>query len=86
MPDFVFRHTDGTIVYFEIVGYWTPEYLEAKRKTLALFVDYPILISVSKHLALNPENHKIPSHFLTHSSSINVTAVLKGLEYFRVTV
>src|SRR6185436_284597 len=30
VPDFVFHHESGRSVYFEIVGFWTPEYLQAK--------------------------------------------------------
>ena len=35
VPDFVFRHEDGTEVALEIVGYWTPEYLADKLAKLA---------------------------------------------------
>jgi len=27
VPDFTFRHEDGTQACLEIVGFWTPEYL-----------------------------------------------------------
>ncbi|MDT7603710.1 MAG: uncharacterized protein QOF61_1707 [Acidobacteriota bacterium] len=30
VPDFVLRHTDGQIVYLEILGFWTPEHLTAR--------------------------------------------------------
>ena len=30
VPDFLFAHEDGTEVALEIVGYWTPEYLQQK--------------------------------------------------------
>ena len=46
VPDFVFRHTDGTQVLMEIVGFWTPEYLASKRQTLRKFSDRRILIAV----------------------------------------
>lgn len=39
VPDFRLRHQDGRQVFMEIVGYWTPEYLESKRRTLELFRD-----------------------------------------------
>jgi hypothetical protein len=35
VPDFVFRHRDGTEVVLEIAGYWTPEYLADKLQALA---------------------------------------------------
>jgi hypothetical protein len=48
VPDFVFRHADGRIALLEIVGYWTPEYLETKLKTLALFAGEPIVLAVAE--------------------------------------
>jgi len=82
VPDFVFRHVDGTTVCFEIVGFWTPEYLAAKWKTLALFVNHPILVSVSKHLALGKE-HAVPPAALIHGDVLQVKPVLERLEHFR---
>jgi len=39
-PDFVLRHRDpATLIYVEVVGYWTPEYLEEKCRRLREFVD-----------------------------------------------
>jgi uncharacterized protein len=46
IPDFTFRHEDGTEVYLEIVGFWTPEYLAQKRETLRRFRDHRILLAV----------------------------------------
>jgi predicted nuclease of restriction endonuclease-like RecB superfamily len=48
VPDFIFEHDDGRRVFLEIVGYWTPEYLEAKIKTLREFSDIPILLAVAE--------------------------------------
>jgi len=47
VPDFVFRHEDGRKVLLEIVGFWTPEYLEAKLKTLRTFAGQNILVAVA---------------------------------------
>jgi predicted nuclease of restriction endonuclease-like RecB superfamily len=46
IPDFSLRHEDGREVLLEIVGFWTPEYLEAKAKTLSAFRDRRILLAV----------------------------------------
>lgn len=47
VPDFVLRHAaTGRRVLLEIVGFWTPEYLEDKWRTLALFADERILLAV----------------------------------------
>jgi predicted nuclease of restriction endonuclease-like RecB superfamily len=48
VPDFVFRHDDGRSVLMEIVGFWTPEYLEAKQRTLETFRPQKILLAVAK--------------------------------------
>lgn len=32
LPDFTLRHRDGREALVEVIGFWTPEYLEAKRE------------------------------------------------------
>jgi len=54
VPDFVFRHADGRSALLEIIGYWTPEYLEAKKKTLALFAGEPIVLAVAETVGQEP--------------------------------
>jgi predicted nuclease of restriction endonuclease-like RecB superfamily len=54
VPDFAFRHDDGRTVLLEIVGFWTPEYLQAKFQTLRAFAAHPILVAVAESSA-----HKI---------------------------
>jgi predicted nuclease of restriction endonuclease-like RecB superfamily len=45
LPDFTLRHTDGREALIELVGFWTPEYLEAKaRKVAAARLDHLILV------------------------------------------
>jgi uncharacterized protein len=46
VPDFILQHDDGRRVLLEIVGFWTPEYLDAKCKTLRTFARYPIIVAV----------------------------------------
>ena len=50
IPDFAFRHEDGRTVLMEVIGFWTPEYLEAKLATLRLFARQPILLAVAEPL------------------------------------
>jgi predicted nuclease of restriction endonuclease-like RecB superfamily len=47
VPDFAFRHDDGRTALLEIVGFWTPEYLQAKLETLQTFADHRILLAVA---------------------------------------
>ena len=50
VPDFLFRHADGRSVLMEIVGFWTPEYLEAKVQTLRTFQNHRILLAVAERV------------------------------------
>ena len=51
VPDFLLVHEDGRRVFLEIVGFWTPEYLESKRRTLKDFPDNRILLAVQERKA-----------------------------------
>lgn len=45
LPDFTLRHADGREALVELVGFWTPEYLDAKvRKIAAANLDHLILV------------------------------------------
>jgi len=51
VPDFLLRHEDGRAAFLEVVGFWTPEYLEAKRKTLAIFAGRRVVLAVPRRRA-----------------------------------
>lgn len=54
LPDFTLRHGDGREALVEIVGFWTPEYLETKtHKIAAARLDNLILV-VYRGLAVGP--------------------------------
>jgi predicted nuclease of restriction endonuclease-like RecB superfamily len=48
VPDFAFRHDDGRFVLLEIVGFWTPEYLQAKLETVRTFHKHRIVLAVAE--------------------------------------
>jgi hypothetical protein len=50
IPDFIFRK-GGAKAYLEIVGFWTPEYLERKIKKLQQLSQVDIMIAVDENLA-----------------------------------
>jgi predicted nuclease of restriction endonuclease-like RecB superfamily len=78
VPDFVFRHEDSRTVLMEIVGYWTPEYLAAKLKTLDAFRDQRILLAVAESLS-----DRLPSplpNAITYKSRLKISAVLQALD------
>lgn len=77
VPDFAFRHEDGREVLLEVIGFWTPEYLAAKRRTLRLFAAHPILLAVQKSLV-----HKLPAlppGTISYGTGLKVQHVLGAL-------
>ncbi len=80
VPDFLFRHEDGTEVLMEIVGFWTPEYLSDKRATLREFSDHHILLAVQEG-SLKTSN--IPENVIPYKTVLRPAAVLEALERFR---
>jgi hypothetical protein len=81
VPDFTFRHQDGTEVLFEIVGFWTPEYLEQKRATLRRFRQHTILVAVPARSLR--ESAAVPEDFLIYKTVIKPAVVLEALERVR---
>ena len=76
-PDFVFYHENGRRIYMEIVGFWTPEYLEAKAKTLRQFQNNPIILAV--HESLVDKLPSLPLPILAYKKNLKINWVLKTL-------
>ncbi|MBI2201535.1 MAG: DUF790 family protein, partial [Armatimonadetes bacterium] len=76
VPDFVFRRDGWREVYLEIVGYWTPEYLEEKAKTLRLFADPPILLAIPESLGEAARPLSDPTRTVWFKSSLKIEPVL----------
>jgi predicted nuclease of restriction endonuclease-like RecB superfamily len=77
VPDFVFRHTDGRTVLLEIVGFWTPEYLEAKLATLRRFGQTPILLAVAEPLRRGLP--ALPNVIVPYKTALKIKNVLERL-------
>ena len=84
VPDFVFRHEDGTMVLFEIVGFWTPEYLAKKRETLRRFRGHHILLAVSERSLR--EGAEPGASVIVYKTAIKVAPVLAALEAIRTSL
>ena len=85
VPDFVFRRapragerSEGAEVLFEIVGFWTPEYLAAKRETLRRFRGRRILLAVPERSLR--EGAAIPDGVLVYKTALKLEPVLAALE------
>ena len=77
IPDFAFRHDDGRTVLMEVIGFWTPEYLEAKAATLRAFGRQPILLAVAEPLTQRlPE---LQREIVVFKSALKVDDVLAKL-------
>lgn len=77
VPDFVFRHDDGRRVLMEIVGFWTPEYLQAKFQTLRVFADRHILVAVAKPASRQVAD--LPADAIRFASALRPQQVLERL-------
>jgi predicted nuclease of restriction endonuclease-like RecB superfamily len=52
LPDFTLRHADGREALVELVGFWTPEYLEAKVRKISAAGLANLILVVYRGLAV----------------------------------
>jgi predicted nuclease of restriction endonuclease-like RecB superfamily len=81
VPDFVFRHEDGTEVVLEIVGYWTPEYLADKFSRLSRAGGVNLVVAVPQPLALRAGG--LPAAVLPFKRRLLLRDLMPRLEAFR---
>lgn len=51
VPDFLLQHETGGRVLLEIVGFWTPEYIQHRLESLNVFRDTPIILAIAEATA-----------------------------------
>lgn len=78
VPDFAFQHDDDRKVFLEIVGFWTPEYLQAKIKKLKQFEGENILLAVAERLAEKWKD--MPREVILYKTALKLDDVLIGLD------
>jgi predicted nuclease of restriction endonuclease-like RecB superfamily len=81
VPDFTFRHEDGTEVLLEIVGFWTPEYLAHRRETLQQFRHHRILIAVPEKSLR--DGATIGENVLVYKTVLKLTSLMEILAKIR---
>jgi predicted nuclease of restriction endonuclease-like RecB superfamily len=81
IPDFTFRHEDGTEVFLEIVGFWTPEYLAHRRETLQQFRRHRILLAVPESSLR--EGAQITDNVIVYKTALKLPPLLTALEAAR---
>ncbi|MXV61133.1 DUF790 family protein [Natronorubrum sp. JWXQ-INN-674] len=85
IPDFAFdyHHADFR-VYFEIMGFWTPEYVEKKLAQLEALEDVELVVAVDESLGVGKEIAARDARAVPYTGSVRVKAVVDVLrEYER---
>jgi uncharacterized protein len=88
-PDFVFIHEDGRKAMMEVIGFWTPEYLEHKRHVIETFTNKRLFLAVQQSIAepwtasaSKPE--PVPLRTIVYKTVIPVASVLEVLNSSRL--
>jgi hypothetical protein len=81
VPDFTFRHKDGTQAHLEIIGFWTPEYLACKRETIRQFGDHSILLAIPEDSLR--EGASVGENVLVYKTAIKLESLMEKLERMR---
>ena len=81
IPDFAFSHPDGRRALMEIVGFWTPDYLQKKLWKLKRAAMSNMIIAVSDQLNCSTEDFRdIPGEVLFFKTRIKPKDVLEKVE------
>ena len=85
LPDFGIEHPDGRRVIFEIVGFWTPEYLEEKLAKIRAADRDNLIVAVSERLDCSSEDFEgMDDRVLWFKSGIHVYDVVELAEKYAV--
>lgn len=79
VPDFVFRHPNKQPVFLEIVGFWTPEYIESRKQTHSLFADRRILMAIHESTKQHFQESVPDSRTIVYRNDLAVRPVLDAL-------
>ncbi|SFL58871.1 hypothetical protein SAMN04487950_4274 [Halogranum rubrum] len=89
IPDFAFDYepsgtaTDSRFrVYFEIMGFWTPDYVEKKLGQLAGVEDVDLLVAVDESLAVSDEVAARDHRAIPYTGSVRVKDVVDVLREY----
>jgi len=92
IPDFAFDYAPGGDpdagpefrVFFEVMGFWTPEYVQKKLSQLEGMEDVEMLVAVDESLGVGEEVAATDARVVTYSGSVRVKDVVDVLrEYER---
>lgn len=85
IPDFAFTHADGRSALLEIVGFWTPDYLQKKLHKLARANRRDLIVAVNEKLNCSKEDFVGPVVFYkTRVRAGDVLKILQQVKYGKV--
>ena len=83
VPDFAFDYCHADFrVYFEVMGFWTPEYVEKKLDQLATVEEITLLVAVDEDLGVGEAVAARDHRVVTYSGRVRVKAVRDALREF----
>jgi predicted nuclease of restriction endonuclease-like RecB superfamily len=83
IPDFAFDDRHGEFrVFFEIMGFWTPEYVEKKLSRLADLEDVELLVAVDDSLGVGEEIEARDHRAIPYSGTVRVKDVVDALRRY----
>ena len=83
IPDFAFDYRFADFrVFFEIMGFWTPEYVEKKLGQLADVEDVELLVAVDESLGVSDEIEARDHRAITYSGTVRVKDVVDALRRY----
>jgi predicted nuclease of restriction endonuclease-like RecB superfamily len=87
LPDFAIEHPDGRRAVFEIVGFWTPEYLDEKLGKIRDADRENLIVAVSDRLDCSSEDFDgMDDRVLWFKSGIHVYDVVELAEEYAVKI
>ncbi|MFC7203492.1 DUF790 family protein [Haloferax namakaokahaiae] len=83
IPDFAFDYRFGDFrVFFEIMGFWTPEYVEKKLGQLADVEDVELVVAVDESLGVGEEIAARDHRVIPYTGSVRVKDVVDLLREY----
>lgn len=83
IPDFAVEHPDGRRAILEIVGFWTPEYLEKKLEKVKAADKDNLVLAVSENLDCSKEDFgDVSDRVLWFKTGIHVYDIVELVEEF----
>ncbi|WP_424015170.1 DUF790 family protein [Halorubrum xinjiangense] len=83
IPDFAFDYDHADFrLFFEVMGFWTPEYVEKKLGQLADVEDVDLLVAVDESLGVGEEIAARDHRVVTYSGTVRVKDVVDVLDEY----